>query len=135
MGKIYAFSISNIDAETQGEVVASDYIRAPISSRVRGYSITYKYNVNGKDFVSDVVSFAHSSTETDSEYINRYPVGKNVIVYYSSDAPKFSILERKSPDFMVFFQAISVLFISTFFGFFIPLFILNSAKYEQQKQS
>jgi len=135
VSKIYAFSVSNINSETQGEIVTSDYIRAPLSSKVRGYSITYKYNVNGKSFVSNLVSFAHSSTETAAEYVNRYPAGKNVVVYYSSEAPKFSILERKNPDFMVFFQAISSLFISVFFGFLIPLFILKLAKYDQKKQS
>ena len=135
VSKIYAFSVSNINSEARGEIITSDYIRAPISSKVRGYSISYKYNVNGKDFVSSLVSFAHSSTETASEYVNRYPTGKNVVVYYSSEAPKFSILERKNPDFMVFFQAISILFISISFGFLIPLFILKSGKYGLKKQS
>lgn len=137
VNKIYIYCISNINSETQGEIVTSDYIRTPIGSRIRGYSIAYRYHVNGKDFVSNLVSFTHNSRKVASEYVNRYPVGKDVVVYYSSEVPDFSILERKNPDLMVFFQAVSVLFISIFFGFLASLIIFDfiPVKYKQKNES
>jgi len=132
--KIYVFSASNINSETIGEIVYSDYIRAPLSGKVRGYSIAYRYNVHGKDFVSNLINFSHIPSGTEREYANHYPVGKVVNVYYSSETPKFSILERKTPSFMVFFQAAACIFISIFFGFVISsvIYIFILEKHEKK---
>jgi hypothetical protein len=62
------------------------------------YSIEYEFTVNGKSYRSDEITFNDNYSihqEFAQTYINKYPVGKMVVVYYDPHDPSFSVLERE----------------------------------------
>lgn len=61
-------------------------------------SVGYEYTVNGKRFSGDRISLAEVIPESDIEStLDRYPVGKEVTVYYNPADPRQSVLERDLP--------------------------------------
>lgn len=61
-------------------------------------SVGYEYTVNGKRFSGDRISLAEIIPESDIEStLDRYPVGKEVTVYYNPADPRQSVLERDLP--------------------------------------
>ena len=62
------------------------------------FIIKYKYEANGKNLTSDKINFGKKSfrsKEKAEEVIKKYPIGKEVVVYYEIDNPSFAILEPK----------------------------------------
>ena len=61
-----------------------------------GASIAYDYKVNGTSYTGSNVHFGQYGT-SDPSYgrgiVNRYPMGKQVRVYYDPDEPSTSVLE------------------------------------------
>jgi hypothetical protein len=60
------------------------------------YKIWYEYEVNENQYKSNRVSYSYTGSSDKSfaaSYINKYPVGKSVIVYYDPLNPKKSVLE------------------------------------------
>ena len=58
-------------------------------------NIHYKYSVSGEEFRSNrVSSLMHAGSRNFAEeYVEKYPYGKTVKVYYRSDSPELSALE------------------------------------------
>jgi hypothetical protein len=65
----------------------------------RSYDITYRYEVDGKVYNSDLVTFMTNEVNV-SYYVRQYWVRKKVTVYYSPNDPSFAVLEPdKKLDF------------------------------------
>jgi hypothetical protein len=76
------------DKWIQSQFVVSkvDYKRTSRDRRTSNAPVvTYRYEVNGKSFQSDVRSFGYESTA--DEIFRDYPEGKVVKVYYNPDNP------------------------------------------------
>lgn len=61
-----------------------------------GAKVMYSYTVNGMTYLGGTVAFGDysSSDQTHaSDIVSRYPIGKNVKVYYDPKDPKTSVLE------------------------------------------
>lgn len=54
--------------------------------------IHFKYSVKGKDYTSSNVTFGQS-TKGAGEIVNRYPIGKNVKVFYNPQDLEVAVLE------------------------------------------
>lgn len=60
--------------------------------------VGYEYTVDGKRFSGDRISLAEIIPESDIEAtLDRYPVEKEVTVYYDPADPKKAVLERELP--------------------------------------
>ncbi len=61
------------------------------------YEIAYSYSVGGKTYRSNQVNFSFDRSGPGSSiakaYVEKYPVGSQVVVYYKTDEPAFSVLE------------------------------------------
>lgn len=67
------------------------------SKRYRVYeaTLTYDYRVDGRDFTGDRISFGHGPTRNKhpmQSYVDRLPVGSEVIVFYQPENPDRSVL-------------------------------------------
>lgn len=89
---------------TIGRVTRSDVRaqkRRDMDNRERTQSIPaveYEYTVNGKRFTGARISLAETIPESEIESIlNRYPLGKEVTVYYNPANPRQAVLERDLP--------------------------------------
>lgn len=99
-------------AKTQG-VIISSRLRP---SDTRHYEIVYEFAVDGKKYQSDEVTFAHTGTRSNPkfarDYVQRYPTGMSVTVFYDPADPGFSVLEPESTGFyLILFFAPVALFI------------------------
>jgi len=86
----------------QGQIMASSVDRRRSSSSNGGSSTTYQaeilyqYSVADTAFNSNRVAYGDYGSSSPSHarrIVNRYPVGKTVIVYYMPDNPEESLLE------------------------------------------
>ncbi len=62
------------------------------------YHIEYEFYVGTERFRSDEVTFAGTGSkdpEFAKSYVERYPVGRDVTVYYNPNTPSFSVLEPR----------------------------------------
>ena len=95
---------------TSGKVVTSDsqvrQIRVIDRSREDGYrleprnfaNIVYEYSVRGEHLSNNRVSIDEDRGNFGiGETIARYPVGRDVTVYYNSRHPREAVLERDTP--------------------------------------
>jgi hypothetical protein len=115
-------------SRTAGIITSSEVIcRNPKGGKVYEYSIRYKFRVNEKELESDRITFAPpvSNQRGFAEaYVSKYPVGKEITVFYEKDNPSFSVLEPEEKDESVlkFFLGgalfITVVFIWAAFNFF-----------------
>jgi len=62
--------------------------------------VRYTYSVIGQPFTGEKITFglteAHSRSSKAQEVLNRYPLGKQVTVYYDPNDPSQAILERRA---------------------------------------
>jgi hypothetical protein len=77
-----------------GKVTSSDTAKVMFRRQPR---VTYSYSVNGAPFTGNRISFAagYRPKETDS-ILDRYPVGKEVMVAHAPDNPAQATLETGS---------------------------------------
>ena len=92
--------------ETQGEIVSSEVIHTTSTSqtsKTKWYyqaEIKYRYEVDGLEYVADRLDFGTYKHKYKSEVYpvgttNRYPVGKNVTVYYDPVDPEQAVIDRE----------------------------------------
>jgi hypothetical protein len=105
---------------TTGQIVASTY--HSVSGRT-GTSfipdIAYTYQVNGVEYRSTKITFEHrdfSSSAHVESFIQYYPVGRSVPVYYDPTDPQLASLERFSKGDFV---PIVIIFVVSLFFFVI----------------
>jgi hypothetical protein len=89
-------------ARTNGRITVADiFCRNNKAGLNYHYSIRYEFWVDGKRYESEQVTFSYTGTtdRTFAEgYTNKYPVGKNVTVFYEEGNPSFSVLEPEKKD-------------------------------------
>ena len=89
---------------TPGVITASSVERSQSSSSSSSSSsrptysanISYSYSVEGSNYTSGTVSFGqYGSSDSDHarEIVSRYPVNKEVDVFYNPEKPETSVLE------------------------------------------
>jgi Protein of unknown function (DUF3592) len=77
-----------------GTVTAAESAKVMFRKQPR---ITYSYSVNGVPFTGKRISFANGSPPRETDAIlNRYSVGREVVVCYAPDNPAEATLERGS---------------------------------------
>ena len=84
---------------TEGIVEKSDmgYSSTGRGPQSRSVKISYRYSVGEKTYTSSLISHADPRgqlNESVDVILNRYPVGKNVEVFYDSTDPTIAVLER-----------------------------------------
>lgn len=84
---------------TEGIVAKSDtnYSSSGRGPQSRSVEISYRYSVGEKTYTSSLISHADPKgqlNESVDVILNRYPVGKNVEVFYDSTDPTIAVLER-----------------------------------------
>jgi len=90
----------------QGQITTSKAI--PCSRKYHRFgsqaSIVYKYSVNGVSYSSNNITFALDSLTTfcgnAEKIMTRYPLGKDVLVYYDPKNPEKSVLRPGGTSFM-----------------------------------
>ena len=86
---------------TQGVIVLSRTESCGRSNNSTCFNIAYDYSVSGKDYRSSKINFSHSLSPNPSYaegYVRKYPVGKNILVYYEEKNPSFAVLEPLNKD-------------------------------------
>ena len=126
-------SLSNARASvhwpsTEGVVISStvDSHRSHDSGTTYSADITYTYIVHQDTLTSTSLKFGEVSTGNSSDarrYVNKYPAGQSVKVYYNEEDPYEAVLEpgvHASTWFLPVFGAVFALFGSGFvaIGFF-----------------
>lgn len=87
------YVFSNPDSETTGLIITSKISR-PIRSRPI-YTIRYTYTANYIEYISAQVNYTGKNRDA-YKVVEKYPVGKQVTVYYDSTKPQYAILEKTS---------------------------------------
>jgi len=99
---------------TEGVIIASK-VESTSTSDGRSYSaeIEFEYDLNGQRYTGDrhsYFSFGTSSQTHSQEIVDRYPVGREVSVYYDPGEPSESVLEVDAASF----PSIMILFLTPF---------------------
>ncbi len=119
---LWAFQNHNNLVITTGEIIsASAEWRG---SRLRNayglhFEIWYEYEVDDKVYKSDRVNYGFTGSSDEAfatEYIEKYPIGKTVKVYYDPKNPQKAVLE---PEIIEYDGALSLIMIATLGLFFI----------------
>jgi hypothetical protein len=85
---------------TEGIVEKSDTVYSRSDNRgrkSRSAEMSYRYSVGDKKYTSSLISHADPKgqlNESVDVILNRYPVGKNVVVFYDATDPTIAVLER-----------------------------------------
>jgi len=60
--------------------------------------VRYTYSLQGKEYTGDRIAFGVKNRNPNpaSEVVNRYPVDKQVMVYYNPEKPEQAVLEQAS---------------------------------------
>lgn len=107
------YSFSNLDKTTSGIITKSE---VEIVGRwgSAGYDIRYEYVIDYKTYSNSQVDY---STKTDfDDKLKKYPLGKKVTVYYDSEKPHYSTLEKKTLGFHIYGHLFALLFCYIFFA-------------------
>lgn len=81
-----------------GLVISSELLRdcKHVGLLGKGYHITYEYEIAGEQYSSGCVNglpFPHLTENVARRIVERYPVGKQVKVYYKPENPEDAMLE------------------------------------------
>lgn len=77
-----------------GTIIAAEPVKVMFRKQPR---VTFSYSVNGAPFTSQRISFAAGYPPRETDVIlNRYPIGKEVMVAYAPDNPAQAVLETGS---------------------------------------
>ncbi len=103
------YIFSNIDSETTGKIIRSEQRVLGLGTKApqREYLIRYEYLVGEKKFNGELINYK-TAIEDTAEILARYPVNKEVTVYFDSEMPKYSILEHGYLGFEVWFQILVI---------------------------
>ena len=106
------YSITNLDKTTSGIITKSE-IEIVGRWGSAGYDIQYEYVIDHRTYTGSQIDYSTKIDYTDK--LKKYPLGKQVTVYYDSEKPQYSALEKKSLGFHIYGQLIALLFCYTFF--------------------
>ncbi len=104
----------------------NDNVSSDLSMRwFRPYTISYRYEVEGKFYFGKLISYADSNgltAEEVSRLLANYPEGQNVTAYYRPDNPRYavlqpgggeSVLRQWKEDIMELFSMLLYLYVAT----------------------
>ena len=93
---------------TQGKVIESQISDSVSDSKVQNKlfenmpRVRYAFNANGRDLVGERISFGDDTGGANTQAtLARYPVGKEVTVYFNPEDPEDCVLEREAPKGML----------------------------------
>jgi len=104
--------------QVEGEIVRSiESIDGGRYVPVRVAEITYMYEVNNKYYQSQVISFSHDMSRVEY-YLDKYPVGKKIVIFYDKNAPEYSVLEPEKKDYTLILLPpfLIAIFVTSYFG-------------------
>ena len=109
---IEAFSESEEWPQTEGEITDGEVIsfRSDGQNMYRA-SLVYKYEVDGKQYHSDVIEKGISSTSIQyfpKRKVEKHPIGSKVAVFYNPSHPSEALLEPGLGAFKYLFYGIPV---------------------------
>jgi hypothetical protein len=110
---------SNFDI-TEGKVLSS---KKEFHGTYGGwrFSITYEYEVDGHYYTSNRVHYGFQAMDEQSyaeSYVEKYPVDKQVLVYYDPRNPGKSVLEPSVKwTFLLPFYGLLILLVIVIYGF------------------
>ncbi len=102
------------------------------------YAIYYEFEVDSRTFRSDQVTF--SSRESNDRryaerYVEKYPVGRRVTVFYDQHHPAFSVLEPDVKNERLIGLIIGIGLSAAVCGFILVLNFANAIAYQRQRRS
>lgn len=102
-----------------GKIIASEVVNQedrkgnPYSAKIQ-----FAYNVNGRDYVSDKISFGEFGYR-DAQYsqmmVNKYSLNQKVNVYYSPQNPEEGVLEFNEAGIYFFMAGGAIFFLAGLF--------------------
>lgn len=104
-GTSYQYVFAEMDSEVKGEIERSRSLSFANyrSTYTQVYDIEYTYKVEGKEYRNHVVAYEKKNESIDSR-LEKYPVGKEVVVHFDSSSPNWSVLERSELSVFVYIQ-------------------------------
>jgi hypothetical protein len=81
--------------QAAGQVLSSNIEGGGVHGGWR-FKIAYSYKVRNQEFVSNRVHFGYQAMPDRSyaeKYVEKYPIGKQVMVFYEENNPENSVLE------------------------------------------
>lgn len=81
--------------QTSGEILSANVEAGGTYGSWR-FAISYRYKVGNQEFVSNRVHFGYQAMADPSyalSYVQKYPAGKQVVVFYDENNPSNSVLE------------------------------------------
>jgi hypothetical protein len=102
LSTIKNYIIADLNKTTEGVIVKSE---GKILGKygVSAYDIRYTYNVDNEFYFGNQVNYDVRSSNPE-DYLEKYTVDMLVQVYYDSSNPQYSILEKSTLGFGVYFQ-------------------------------
>lgn len=101
----------DLNNTTEGVVIKSEMkLFNGAYQSVFSYDVEYEYTVDGSSYKSEQVTHGRSD-ENPYRILKRYPVGKEVTVFYDSSRPDYSVLELTGLSTKTYMQLGSVVFI------------------------
>ena len=106
---------------TSGMIVSSSVVYKSGLGGSWHFEIQYKYMVSGEEFTSDKVHFLNTgeglSDGYAKSYVEKYPVGKTVTVYFNPTNPAKSVLEPENRSYsslwlIIFLITMAIVFLS-----------------------
>lgn len=111
---------------TKGIVISSQVIYGGPKAGWQ-FEIYYQYQLYGKQYISNKVNFVNTGDDYDTyarNYVEKYPIGKVVTVYYERTNPSKSVLEPKNySSSALFFTALPFILSLLCYGFAIRFFL------------
>ena len=86
--------------------------------------ILYEYRANAQAFQSSQIFIGQqfpSSLSVSNEFVEKYPVGRDVTVYYNPEKPEFATLERDRLKELLLYLVGGIIYILVGFAFLIQV--------------
>lgn len=96
--RAFYYFTSNLNGSTKGKIVSAEILRGGRKIKSSYPQITYSYDINGKQYFSDLFNFKDRSFGNPKEIVSKYPPGKEVLVWFDKDSPEIAVLEKSGPN-------------------------------------
>ncbi len=117
---LWWFTDSSHFETTHGKIIASSIsLDGSASMNALGwhFEILYEYAVDKKVYTSDKVIYSSTGSSDKNyalNYVNKYPVGKEITVYYDPNHPEKSVLEPLVRDYQLIYMFIGFAILGLF---------------------
>ncbi len=114
-----SYIFANLDSTVTGKIIESGVLEFG-KYRSERYKVRYSYNIGNHYYIGSVVNYRRNDSTED--VLKKYPVGKNVQVYYDSTSPRYSVLEKTGISGGIVFNLFAVFIFTPFVGYEYYLF-------------